>query len=327
MTAAADGSLHIYMLNVGQGDTTIIVTPEGQVIVFDAKNPGKVTNLLTQIGCIDTIEHLIISHPHADHFSAASRLAEDYIIEEATFPPFWHDFGMGPPTYRRLVSKLKENNHTNLNFLSGYSRWYPDDLTIAPAAGADPVLDEDAPFLELLGPTNNLIRQIEEARVFNTNHLSIIMRFNWGNFRMIVAGDAQMENWGPFDEEHLLERKVYLLRAAHHGSSNGTQWERLVRLAPTMVVISSKPDHDDELPDLASTGVFTKFDHETGQFAVITDDSGTIHGEVRPTGHRLFRCCGEPHDVNADLSNTQPLDEINNPTLWVPLLNQRIAQL
>jgi len=50
---------------------------------------------------------------------------------------------------------------------------------------------------------------------------------------MILAGDAQMENWAAFDQEGLLEDPCAVLKSAHHGSSNGTQWERLRRLEPS----------------------------------------------------------------------------------------------
>jgi hypothetical protein len=81
--------------------------------------------------------------------------------------------------------------------------------------GGDPIIDPDKPFLELLGPTNNMVRNLEEAKAFNTNHLSIMTRLTWGNFGMINTGDAQMENWGFFDEERLLEGKCQVLRASH----------------------------------------------------------------------------------------------------------------
>ncbi|HKJ27069.1 MAG TPA: MBL fold metallo-hydrolase, partial [Anaerolineales bacterium] len=238
MIANPDGNLHIYMLSVGQGDTTVVVSPGGRVIVMDAKGPGKIMDLLDKLGCEQTIEHLVISHPHADHFSGGNALAKNYTIENATFAPFWHKMGMGPATYRKLVAFLNDNDHTNINFLSGYSRWYPDDMMTNPVnPNEDPEVDPDAPYLELLGPTNGLIEELEESMVFNTNHLSIIGRLTWRNFRIVIVADAQMENWGPFDDEQLLEDGCQILRTAHHGSSNGTQWERLSRLSPSVMVI------------------------------------------------------------------------------------------
>ncbi|MCP4224373.1 MAG: MBL fold metallo-hydrolase, partial [Actinomycetia bacterium] len=161
MAATEDGRLHVYLLNVGQADTSVVVSPEGRVIVIDATRPDKLLGLLQDLGLDGTIEHLIITHPHMDHFSGGNRLAQVLSIEEATIAPFWHDFGMGPATYRRLIGRLDVQD-TNCTFLSGYSRWYPDGAMTTPEDNQSPEIDRDAPYLELLGPTNGLVRELEE---------------------------------------------------------------------------------------------------------------------------------------------------------------------
>ncbi len=116
-----DEDLHIYLLNVGQGDTTIVVSPKGNVIIIDAMKPKKVTDFLTQLGNNDEIEHLIITHPHDDHYGACNNLAKNLNIKKATLAPFWHAFGVGPVTYRAIIAQLETDN-VPLAFLSGYSR-------------------------------------------------------------------------------------------------------------------------------------------------------------------------------------------------------------
>ncbi|MHC4429097.1 MAG: ComEC/Rec2 family competence protein [Planctomycetota bacterium] len=321
-----DGDLHVYMLSVGQADTSVIVTPQGRVVVIDATRPTKLLGLLGDLGLDGTVEHLVLTHPHNDHFSAGNRLAQDLIINEAMVAPFWHEFGMGPPTYRKLIVRLRDRG-TNTTFLSGYSRWYPDGALTRPADGSDPELDPDKPFLELLGPNNGLVRQLEEANVFNTNHLSIMTRLTWHNFRMISTGDAQMENWDFFDRERLMRHSCQVLRAAHHGSPNGTQWERINRLSPSQVIVSSDPGSGHHLPDVTATAIFTKFDSENGQMAVITLDTGTIHLTVNAAGTRTLECFHDTPSGNVDLNNGTALTEVSNPTDWAGLLAQRVADL
>ncbi len=321
-----DGNLHVYMLNVGQADTTVVVSPQGRVMVIDATRATKILDLLHQLGNDGTLENLIITHPHSDHFSGGNRLAQDLQILEATVAPFWHEFGMGPPTYRRLVARLAAQG-TNTVFLSGYSRWYPDGALTTPPAGEDPVVDDHAAYLELLGPTNGMIARVEAANVFNTNHLSIITRLTWRNFRMIITGDAQMENWQAFDEAGMLSQGCRVLRAAHHGSPNGTQWERVNRLGPREVIVSSDPGGGHHLPDLTATAIFARFDSEDGQLAVVTRDTGTVHLRVRPTGTRTFRRFGDSPTQHLDLGAGQSLTGASNPTDWAALLAERVASL
>ena len=323
---ASDNYLHVYMLSVGQADTTIIVSPGGSVTIIDAVKPQKVKNLLNQLGNDGNIEHLIVTHPHSDHFSACNNLALNLNINRATLAPFWNAFGMGPQTYRRFVGRLEEQG-TNINFLSGYSRWYPDDVMKTPSPDSDPIIDTDKPFFEFLGPTNDLIQKLDEANVLETNHLSIMSRLTWRSFRMVIAGDAQMENWASFDEEHLLEDKCQVLRAAHHGSKNGTQWERINRLSPSRIIISSDPDVEDELPDLCGSSIFAKFDSSVGKFASITRHTGTIYLRVASDGTKRFRMMRELPNDTVNLDNYTELTESENPTIWKSLLQSRVDEL
>lgn len=325
--------MHIYAINVGQGDSTIIVTPGGTVTVIDALRPDKLVNFLNTSAAnggleLDgTIEHLIITHPHADHFGGANRLAEEFNITRGTFAPSWHAFGLGPPTYQGLISNL-ESKGTIINFLSGYSRWYPDNLLIIPQGNQTPVVDQDAVFIELLGPTNALIRSLENSSNFNTNHLTIMARVNWRNVRMIIAGDAQMENWAFFREEGLMEDNCQILRSAHHGSKNGTQWELIDRIDPSYVIISSDPDGRHHIPDLVGAGIFTAFNNAgNSRSVVMTIDSGTIHIQSTTGNGFIMESCGEGANNDIDLGNGTSLTHASNPSNMFDLLNLRVSEI
>ena len=326
MAANSDGDLHIYALNVGQADTTVIVSPQGNIAVIDAYRPSKLVQFLSDLGIDGTLEHLIITHPHSDHFQGGSRLCQDFDILRATFAPFWHEFGVGPATYRSLISRLEDEN-ADLSFLSGYSRWYPDDILVSDPNDQNLEVDVGSPFLEFLGPTNSLIRQLQDANNFNANHLTIMSRINWKKFRMIVTGDAQQENWAFFDQERLMEEDCQILRASHHGSSNGTQWERLSRLDPKFIIVSSDPTGGHSLPDLASTGVFTKFDNQNNNSVVITHDTGSIHIRIKADSKYELESFGEAPDENVDLSAGTELKVNTDITNWIDLLNTRIDEL
>jgi beta-lactamase superfamily II metal-dependent hydrolase len=183
------------------------------------------------------------------------------------------------------------------------------------------------PFLEVLGPTNGLVRMLERANVFNANHLTIMTRLTWRNFRMVSTGDAQMENWNYFDNELLLEDKCQVLRAAHHGSPNGTQWERVSRLGASQVIVSSDPGGGHHLPDLTATAIFAKFDSVAGQMATITIDTGTIHLTVTPGGARTLERFDDTPSGNINLAAGLPLTEADNPTDWADLLDRRVADM
>ena len=46
MPINTNGQMWIYCVNVGQGDTTVIITPENNVVIIDAMRAKKITRLL-----------------------------------------------------------------------------------------------------------------------------------------------------------------------------------------------------------------------------------------------------------------------------------------
>jgi pyrroline-5-carboxylate reductase len=52
--------LAIYLLNVGQADTSVIQTPAGNIVIVDAVSPEKLTDLLAQLRPDREISQLII---------------------------------------------------------------------------------------------------------------------------------------------------------------------------------------------------------------------------------------------------------------------------
>ncbi|MEM6471179.1 MAG: hypothetical protein AAF802_16585 [Planctomycetota bacterium] len=229
--------------------------------------------------------------------------------------------------YRKLVGRLK-NQDTNTTFLSGYGRWYPDGSMKPTGSGDDQEIDEDAPYVELFGAPTGMVRNMLDAKKFDPNHLSILTRISWReSFRMIIAADAQMENWAAFDTGRFLEDPCQVLRSAHHGSANGTQWERVNRLSPREVFVSSDPDGRNELPDLTGSAIFAKYDSGVDKMVCLTHDTGTIHLAVTSSGTRTYRMCRESKSQNVDLVSAVSLIRTSNPTDWPRLLDKRVAAL
>ena len=141
---------------------------------------------------------------------------------------------------------------------------------------------------------------------------------------MIIGGDAQMENWSFFDQERLMESNCQVFRTSHHGSSNGTQWERLDRLNAGTVIVSSNPGAGHRLPDLTAAAIFMRYNNHGNRMSVLTSDTGTIHIQVNPQGTHTMRYFGDGQAENINLANGQPLRITSNPTDWRGLLEKRL---
>ena len=306
-------SLEIYLLNVGQADTSVIKTPAGNVIIIDAVKPKKVKNLLNALRPDGEIAHLIVTHPHNDHYSAVPSLLKNFQVQRVTLAPFWHE--PGSPGYHDIINEIIRMD-TPVQFLSGYQRVYPDGGTYPNYEGR--------PELEMLGPSNATLEELWENGELNPNHLSIITRLTYGKFRIVFAADAQMENLHHYDQEGMLEGTIDILRAAHHGSKNGSQWERLERLEPKLVVVSSDVTGRHNLPDLVGSAVFFEYDRVDKRAVVLTRDTGTIKIEVTdPDSHaRQIVAYGDGPKNNVLPRQEIPLSQTN----WRKLLEVRMHE-
>lgn len=324
MAIGSSGFLRVFLLNAGQADTSVIVLPSGKVIVIDAAKPAKLMDLLGNLGMRpgDLLDHLVITHPHYDHCSAANKLAETFRIGAATLSPFWNPCGMGSPTYQRFVARLQAGN-VHCSFVSGYGRWYPDGsmerVSSAPLSTA-------SPFFEFLGPTNNMMVMLDRSEQLNTNHLTVMARLSWHKFRMVFAGDAQMENWAVFDSEDMLKDNCTALKAAHHGSGNGTQWERINRLNPHYVLVPANPSNKRQLPDVVGTAVFARYSRPEHVVSIM-EQTGSVRLTIKPSGEVTAERFDDRQEDPVDLSHPITLDWQSNPTDWQTLLRDRAVNL
>lgn len=320
--------MHIYVLNVGQADTNVIRTPGGKVIVIDAADPQKLRHVLGKCGVSagGEIELLVITHPHGDHCSAANVLLEEYEVGTVMLPPFWYDCAWEENTYRDLFNHVAQSvaeSNVSAQFVAGYTRIYPDEVVPDASQHGQPL--GTCPCLELLGPPNDILEELVEGAVCEANHLSIMARMTWNKFSMVFAGDAQMENWNGFDRAGMLQRSCSVLKTSHHGSKNGTLWERIMRLEPGKVIVSSDPDGHDRIPDEVGCAVFREY-QEKDHLVVMTSHAGTI--EIRSTGSQSPTAYAYLDDRTnqSPLDNPSPRRLLNTTQLpdWDSLLRSKL---
>jgi beta-lactamase superfamily II metal-dependent hydrolase len=78
--AADPGRLSMHFVDVEGGAATLIVTPAHETILIDCGNPGgrdagRIHDAMTRLG-LKTIDHLVLTHWHTDHYGGVGRLAQ-----------------------------------------------------------------------------------------------------------------------------------------------------------------------------------------------------------------------------------------------------------
>ena len=91
--------------------------------------------------------------------------------------------------------------------------------------------------------TLRLLPQAQEEE--NENNNSIGIRLDFGEFSALLTGDSEKSerSWWMKNADGGLFRLVTVMKAAHHGSRNGTDLEWLKAAKPSLVVISCGKDN------------------------------------------------------------------------------------
>lgn len=267
LTPTAD-ALTIHCLNVGQGDSFLIRTPQGKAVLIDAGPPEAGDDVVRALRRYDVrqLDLLVATHPHADHIGGMRAVLEAVPVLR------FLDSGQPYPTrtYTRLLETIKEKGIT---------------FHIA-EAGQKFELDSGV-TLEVLSPQQPLIRGSAGS---DENANSIVLRLTAGRFSMLLTGDSEAET-----ERRLIEAGANLsaqvLKVAHHGSRFSTSRDFLERVRPEAAVISCGKENAYGHPAQATLNrlrSYVKDVHRTdleGEITIVVEGGNyRIETEHAPTG-------------------------------------------
>lgn len=246
------GKLVVRFLDVGQGDSELIVLPNGETILIDSGDRGSPTvELLKKYG-VKEITLIVATHPHADHIGEMRDVMRAFKVREVWDSGFNH----ATNTYGDMLQEIKDKGIKFATPKRGDMRTFGDVL------------------LEILNPA-------DQAPDDNPNNASLVARLTYGEKTFLFTGDAEdYENSAKHSawEQMLGSEKgklhVDLLKAAHHGSSNGTTREVLDAVRPSILTISCAAGNDYHHPH---PKVMRMLEQDRNRITVYrTDLEGTI---------------------------------------------------
>jgi competence protein ComEC len=242
------GRLVVHFLDVGQGDSSVIRLPSGETILIDSGPRGASTvEMLKRLG-VSEIDLIIATHPHEDHIGEMPDVMRAFKVKEVWDPGFSY-------STRTYLNMLREIDAQNIKFESprrGQTRAY-GDVT-----------------LEVLNPGPTFISEDRDE----ANDASIVVRLTFGNKRFLFTGDAEPASWRQMIEANKTGLRADVLKAAHHGSSNGTTDYVLDAVRPEVVAISCAMGNDYHHPHPRVVRLLEERQSEIKPFR--TDLQGTI---------------------------------------------------
>lgn len=248
-----DGITHVYVLDVGQGDSIFIVGPQGQHIIVDG---GPDRSTLAAIGrkmsFFDRrIDALILTHPHLDHVASFPAVLQRYDIQLVVLTGVQAD----APPYQKMMEILREKQ--------------------IPVLIADPTKDihfGGGLTLDTLWPPPIYAGSETEK---NLNDTSVVTMLRYGNDSMLLTGDMEQE-----EEYELLatgeDIHADILKVGHHGSRTSTSTGFLLAVQPSIAVISAGKENPFGHPHASTIERLRLFGIETR----VTAWEGTIALEM-----------------------------------------------
>ena len=259
--------LKINFVDVGQGDSTFIITPKNETILIDGggSNTGSFdvgeNTLLPYIldKGYNKIDLMIISHFDSDHVGGLLTILEEIKVEKV------------------LIGKQEEQSENYKRFLNIVKE---KNIPVIVGKRGDKINIEKDLYLDILFPESE---QIEENMI---NNNSLVFNMHYNNFSMLFTGDIE-----EIAEKRIIEitnksrLKADIIKIPHHGSKTSSTRELLEIVLPKIALIGVGKDNLFGHPSSETIDKLDELEIKTYR----TDINGEIMINVNKSGIRRIR--------------------------------------
>lgn len=249
-----DGRLHLYALDVGQGDALLLRTPRGRTVLIDG-GPDP-TLLSAQLGRVlpfweRRLDLIIATHPDSDHLTGLIGALERYRVTAVLQSPAAREDALGE-AWRQALAE--------------------EGLTPQVAVRGTRITIDKGVVLEVLHPPAGGAPYLAQS----DNAQAIAVRVTFGRCAMLLTADVEAEVERVWLAEKL-PLQAAVLKVSHHGGRGGTSAEFLEAVDPQIALISVGKDNrfghpsEEVLQRLGAIGAQVWRTDEQGTIEVITD--------------------------------------------------------
>ncbi len=201
--------LRYYAVNVGQGDCTFFSFPNSQCMLVDAGTPKSFAaiNAFLKEHDVKKIDLLVVTHPHSDHIGVTAKIIKKYAIGEVWDSGYIHGSNLQKEFYQAVKDKKIPFKVPQAGYIKNFGKVSVKVL---------------APKVRYLKNTSS-----------DPNNNSIVMLVSYGQVSFFMTGDMERD-----ERDTFAIPRATVLKAAHHGSSNGTNNWLLNRVRPKFITLS-----------------------------------------------------------------------------------------
>lgn len=243
-----DHLLSIHIIDVGQGDSILIQTPNKKNILVDGGDEDAqhiVKNYLKRKK-VKSLDIIIATHPDTDHIGSLDYIVENFSVKSIYMP----EQSVDSESYINLVNSCNSKKLTPEYLYKG------DNISI------EKNIDINVLSPSYIQGDNNL------------NSIVFTLDFNQNSF--LFTGDAEEENESDIINSFDLDY-VDFLKVGHHGSNSSTTDEFLEETSPDVAAISCGyknsygHPHKQTLENLSKHSVLTYRTDQIGDIVFFSD--------------------------------------------------------
>ena len=237
--------MYVSFIDDGQGNCTLLRCG-GKTILVDSGEVGAAQTVIGYIKNlnIDTLDCVLVTHPHSDHMGAMTKLLYEFKIKDFIMP--------------EIPEKIIPTSRIYEKFLTAVS----DNAENVIAAEPDETFSYGEMTVEIFAPLHDYD---------DLNDMSAVTRVSYGDTSVMFMGDASATV-----EKDLLQKNVdysaTILNVGHHGSKTSSSEKWLKAVNPKYAVICCGLNNDYGHPHRAVTKRFESMGIEYFR----TDLLGTI---------------------------------------------------
>ncbi len=215
-SASIDSEFSVHFIDVGQGDCTLIKTPQGSMLIDAGENGYEQTVLdYLETQGVSELEYVVATHPHSDHIGGIAEVLDSVSVKNIIMPKL-----------------SKSNTPTTVT--------YETMLTSVKNSGAKVIAAKPGNEYSFGGVEFTLLAPFEQDD--NLNNMSVVLRLTYDGYSFMFSGDAEKEvEKQILKEGYDISADVY--KAAHHGSSTSNTAAFVRAINPEVAVISCSEDN------------------------------------------------------------------------------------
>ncbi len=200
--------MKVHFIDVGQGDSIFIQTPNGKTMLVDggAKSAGEdVVRYLTSLK-VNKIDYVVGTHPDADHIGGLVDVIEAFQVDNFIDSGKVHT----TDTYVNILNAVKKEG-------ANYHQ---------------------ATIGELLSVDSSLKIQVlhVDANADDNNDASIVLKVSYRDMDTLLTGDADTNIESQMLQKYNVESEI--IKAGHHGSNTSSSLAFLRAVKPEAVILS-----------------------------------------------------------------------------------------